>query len=71
MWTNLMCFCYADNLKVFTIVSIKFFGENSLNSSLKLALKLRICVRFATIFYVRCHLSDISLFLVDIMCSFG
>ena len=44
MWTNLMFFYYADNLKVSTIVSI-FFCENS-----KLALKLRICVRLATIF---------------------
>ena len=32
MWTNLIVFYYADNLKV--------------------TLKLRICVRFAAIFYV-------------------
>ena len=48
-----MCFFYyADNLKVSTIVSIFFFVENSSNSWWKLALKLRISVRFVAIFYV-------------------
>ena len=47
-------FYYADNLKVSTIVSINFYFENSPNSCCKLALKLRICVRFATTSYVEC-----------------
>ena len=51
MWTNLIFFYYADNLKVSTLVIIICF-VNSSNSWLKLALKLRICVRFAAIFYV-------------------
>ena len=66
MWTNLMFFYYADNLKVSTIVSINFFLEmgqilgeiikfapfsNRLALEL-LALELRICVTFAANFYV-------------------
>ena len=54
MLTILMFFYYADNLKVSTIVSIfLFFFENNSNSWCKLALKLRICVRFVAIFYVK------------------
>ena len=40
-------------LKLSTIVSIIFF-ENSSNSWRKLTLKLRICIRFAAIFYMEC-----------------
>ena len=48
----LFFYFYADNLKVSTIVSINFFLKNGLNSVWKLALKLRICVRFASTFNV-------------------
>ena len=50
MWTTLIFYFYADNLKVSTIVSIIFFLKNGSNSVL--ALKLRICVRFASTFNV-------------------
>ena len=48
MWTILIFYFYADNLKVSTIVSINFFFEKWF----KLALKMRICVRFASTFNV-------------------
>ena len=51
MWTILIFYFYADNLKVSTIVSIILFFKCS-NSVRKLALKLRICVRFASTFNV-------------------
>ena len=52
MFTKLIFYFYADNLKVSTIVSINFFWKNGSNSVRKLALKLRICVRFASNFNV-------------------
>ena len=52
MWTIFYYYYYADNLKVSTVVSIILFFEICSNSWWKLALKLRICVRFAAIFYV-------------------
>ena len=52
MFTKLIFYFYADNLKVSTIVSIIFFFLNGSNSVRKLALKLRICVRFASTFNV-------------------
>ena len=52
MWTRLIFYFDADNLKVSTIVSINFFLKNGSNSVWKLALKLRICVRFASTFNV-------------------
>ena len=55
MWTILIFYFYADNLKVSTIVSINFFFEKWFNfwvEAIELALKLRICVRFASTFNV-------------------
>ena len=49
MWT---IYFYADNLKVSTNVSIIFFFEKWFKFCVKLALKLRICVRFASTFNV-------------------
>ena len=56
MWANLMFFYYADNLKVSNIVSCNFFffggGEIVQILCENWLLKLRICGRFAAIFYV-------------------
>ena len=55
MWTILIFYFYADNLKVSTIVSINFFYEKWFKFCVKIGfevVKLRSCVRFASTFNV-------------------
>ena len=68
MWTNLMFFYYADNLKVSTIVSINFFFLKIVQILGENWLEVRICVRFTTTFYVE-HVAVLTAYNDLVLCK--